>query len=93
MGGWATGWVNDGVFGDGWHLLGIGSSAYNDANDEYTDASTLSMAILKIRASIMLADAIDSESDEFDADAAAAALTAMAADVKSDYAVYPRTAG
>ena len=27
----ATDWANDGVFGDGWHLLGIGSSAYNDS--------------------------------------------------------------
>ena len=35
----ATDWANDGLFGDGWHLLGIGSSAYNDAADEYTAAS------------------------------------------------------
>ena len=26
----ATDWANDGVFGDGWHLLGIGSKAYNE---------------------------------------------------------------
>ncbi|MCD7773982.1 MAG: ferrous iron transporter B [Clostridiales bacterium] len=32
----ATDWANDGVFGDGWHLLGIGSSAYDDAITEYT---------------------------------------------------------
>ena len=32
----ATDWANDGVFGDGWHLLGIGSKAYNEVNDEYT---------------------------------------------------------
>ena len=25
----ATDWANDGVFGDGWHLLGIGSADYN----------------------------------------------------------------
>ncbi len=25
VGGWATDWVNDGVFGDGWHLFGIES--------------------------------------------------------------------
>ena len=34
----ATDWANDGLFGDGWHLLGIGSSAYSDASDEYTEA-------------------------------------------------------
>ena len=26
VGTWATDWANDGVFGDGWHLFGIGSS-------------------------------------------------------------------
>ena len=85
VGGWATGWANDGVFGDGWHLLGIGSSAYNDANDEYTDASNIVNGYIEDQGLDDVADAIDSESDEFDADAAAAALTAMAADVKSDY--------
>ena len=35
----ATDWANDGLFGDGWHLLGIGSAAYDDASDEYTAAS------------------------------------------------------
>ena len=30
VGSWATDWANDGVFGDGWHLFGIGTSAYND---------------------------------------------------------------
>ena len=37
VGTWATDWANDGVFGDGWHLFAIGSSAYNDAADEYTE--------------------------------------------------------
>ena len=31
----ATDWANDGVFGDGWHLFGIGTSAYDDAMTEY----------------------------------------------------------
>ena len=26
----ATDWANDGLFGDGWHLFGIGSAAYNE---------------------------------------------------------------
>ena len=34
VGSLATDWANDGVFGDGWHLLGIGSQAYStDADD------------------------------------------------------------
>ncbi len=33
IGTFVTDWANDGVFGDGWHLFGIGSSAYEkDAN-------------------------------------------------------------
>ena len=34
----ATDWANDGLFGDGWHLLGIGSSAAEEAADDYTAA-------------------------------------------------------
>lgn len=35
VGTWATDWANDGVFGDGWHLFGIGSKAYDEAITEY----------------------------------------------------------
>lgn len=35
VGTWATDWANDGVFGDGWHLLGIGASDYEKAAEEY----------------------------------------------------------
>lgn len=34
-----TDWMNDGVFGDGWHLLGIGSAEYNQALEEYAEAN------------------------------------------------------
>ena len=57
----ATDWANDGVFGDGWHLLGIGSSAYNDTNDEYTAAIQAVDAFLGTE--------IDAEADDFDASA------------------------
>lgn len=30
-----TDWANDGVFGDGWHLFGIGTSAAEEATNEY----------------------------------------------------------
>jgi len=30
-----TDWANDGVFGDGWHLFGVGSSEYESAMNEY----------------------------------------------------------
>lgn len=36
VGGWATDWANDGLFGgDGWHLFGIGSAEYDEAMTEY----------------------------------------------------------
>ena len=65
----ATDWANDGVFGDGWHLLGIGSADYNDANDEYTAA---------IQAvSAFLGEDVDVEADDFDADALLADMKAL----------------
>lgn len=32
VGTWVTDWTNDGLFGEGWHLLGIGSAEYNEAS-------------------------------------------------------------
>ena len=37
----ATDWANDGLFGDGWHLFGIGSSAYEETAEEYENASLI----------------------------------------------------
>ncbi|MBQ4397182.1 MAG: ferrous iron transport protein B [Clostridia bacterium] len=37
VGTWATDWANDGVFGDGFHLFGIGTSAYEEAAEEYVE--------------------------------------------------------
>ena len=37
----ATDWANDGVFGDGWHLFWIGTAAYEEAAEEYGDASLI----------------------------------------------------
>ena len=31
----ATDWANDGLFGDGWHLFGIGSKQYEEAAKKY----------------------------------------------------------
>ena len=35
VGTWVTDWTNDGLFGEGWHLLGIGGSDYNEASEKY----------------------------------------------------------
>ena len=37
----ATDWANDGLFGDVWHLFGIGSAAYNKVAEQYGDASAI----------------------------------------------------
>ena len=37
----ATDWANDGLFGDGWHLFGIGSGEYNEVADAYGEASLI----------------------------------------------------
>ena len=37
----ATDWANDGLFGDGWHLFGIGSADYNEDADAYNEASLI----------------------------------------------------
>ena len=63
----ATDWANDGLFGDGWHLLGIGSAAYGDASDEYTAATEAADAFV----------GLDMEDENFDADAALEELKAF----------------
>jgi Fe2+ transport system protein B len=35
VGTWVTDWTNDGLFGDGWHLFGIGSGEFDDAMTAY----------------------------------------------------------
>ena len=63
----ATDWANDGVFGDGWHLLGIGSAAYGEASDDYTAATEAADAFV----------GLDMEDESFDADAALEELKAF----------------
>ena len=63
----ATDWANDGLFGDGWYLFGIGSSAYAEVNDDYTAAMQAAGAFAQI----------DTEAENFDAAAALAELKAL----------------
>ena len=55
------------MFGDGWHLLGIGSKEYNEVNDEYTSAIQAVDAFL----------GLDTEAEDFDAAAALADMKAF----------------
>ncbi len=68
VGTWATDWASDGVFGDGWHLFGIGSSDYGDASAEYDAAVRAVDAYM----------GMDTEAEELDADAFMGALKTYA---------------
>lgn len=91
VGTWATDWANDGVFGDGWHLLGIGSSAYEDEVREFGDATNVVNAFIDLgkEGSDELAEALDTESETFDSTIALAALKSYSSQFSpSDMAEY-----
>ena len=82
----ATDWANDGVFGDGWHLFGMGSSAYSDVADEYNDALTVANGFVTYESeqgvdTSAVEAAMDAESEDYDPEAAKAALTQFAATI------------
>ena len=63
----ATDWANDGLFGDGWHLFGIGTSEYTEVADNYTAASEAISAYYDL----------DTEVEDFDPNAALADMKAV----------------
>ena len=63
----ATDWANDGLFGDGWHLFGIGTSEYTEVADNYTAASEAISAYYDL----------DTEAEDFDPDTALADMKAV----------------
>ena len=63
----ATDWANDGLFGDGWHLFGMGTSEYTEVADNYTAASEAISAYYDL----------DTEAEDFDPDAALADMKAV----------------
>ena len=69
----ATDWANDGLFGDGWHLFGMGTSEYTEVADNYTAASEAISAYYDL----------DTEADDFDPDAALADMKAVQPDSAS----------
>lgn len=58
VGAMATDWANDGLFGDGWHLFGIGSGAYEEKAELYSSAVTAADAFA----------GLDVEAEDFDED-------------------------
>ena len=64
----ATDWANDGLFGDGWHLFGIGTGDYEEVAEEY-GAAMNALSAFGVE--------IDTEDEAFDADAALAEIKAV----------------
>lgn len=48
VGGWATDWANDGLFGEGYFLFGRGSKAYAEAGQDYELAQKKAAAFLQL---------------------------------------------
>ena len=63
----ATDWANDGLFGDGFHLFGNGSAAYEEKAGEYEDAVNAVSAFYEL----------DTEAEDFDPEAVLAELKAV----------------
>ena len=77
----ATDWANDGLFGDGYHLFGIGTSAYEEAAEEYGDTNQIIDAVVAQYGDGDMAAALDAESEDYDETAAAEAIDALRAAV------------
>ena len=56
----STDWTNDCLFGDGWHLFGIGSGEYEEASEEYANNLNAVNAFYEL----------DTEAEDFDGEAA-----------------------
>ena len=88
VGSWATDWANDGVFGDGWHLFGIGTSQYEEAAGEYdVQAQKMDAFLEAAQAEGISTDAVTEalEAEEGEADeSAVTAFEQAAAGVTAD---------
>ena len=83
----ATDWANDGLFGDGWHLFGIGSSQAAEAEETYGDSDAIIEAFNAQYGNDDIAEAVDLESENYSEDAAKAALTELVNLTPSDASV------
>lgn len=83
----ATDWANDGLFGDGWHLFGIGSSQAAEAEETYGDSDAIIEAFNAQYGNDDIAEAIDLESENYSEDAAKAALAELVNLTPSDASV------
>ena len=87
VGSMATDWANDGLFGDGWHLFGIGSSQAAEAEETYGDSDAIIEAFNAQYGNDDIAEAVDLESKNYSEDAAKAALAELVNLTPSDASV------
>ncbi len=78
----ATDWTNDNLFGDGFHLFGIGSSEYNEKAEEFAGAAEVVNGFIEYADAqgmdvTGIAEALDEESEDFDASTAKTALASL----------------
>ena len=83
----ATDWANDGLFGDGWHLFGIGSGQYEEAAEQYGDTNLILGAFADEYGNDSIAAALDMESETYDDATAKAALEQLDAAVPADASI------
>ena len=70
----ATDFTNDNIFGDGFHLFGMGSAAYEEAAEQYGDSDSIIDAFVSEYGTDEIAGALDAESEDYTKDGAKAAL-------------------
>ena len=70
----ATDFTNDGIFGDGWHLLGIGTSVYEEASEEYGDSDLIIEAFNNEYGNDDISYSVDLENEDYDETKAKSAL-------------------
>ncbi|MCI8610656.1 MAG: ferrous iron transport protein B [Clostridiales bacterium] len=87
----ATDWTNDGLFGDGWHLFGIGSGAYEEAAERYGDSDQIIDAFVTEYGDDAIADAIDMENAAYSEPDAKTALENLIALTPADASITYRT--
>ena len=82
-----TDWVNDGLFGDGWHLFGRGTAQYEEAAEDYGDTDQILDAFIAEYGTDDIANAIDIESEDYSDATAEAALAQLDAATPADASV------
>ena len=70
----ATDFTNDGIFGDGWHLFGNGTSEYEEASEEYGDSDLIIEAFNNEYGNDDISYSVDLENEDYDETKAKSAL-------------------